>query len=116
MTDICEILEFLPCETPDTWIEEAIKPENLEILLIEHANNEFKTAQSAMSFMARYLCTPPEEGSKNPNFYELWLQSYNVTSASATPRFVKLESSRNHSSVMYWQNTAARVGSWLART
>ncbi|UYM16078.1 tRNA-(ms[2]io[6]A)-hydroxylase [Endozoicomonas euniceicola] len=52
--DITPALDFLPCRTPDAWVEEAIKPENQEILLIDHLNNEFKAAQSAMSMMRRY--------------------------------------------------------------
>ena len=30
------ILSFLKCETPQTWIDEAIKPESLSVLLIDH--------------------------------------------------------------------------------
>ncbi len=54
MTDISPILEFLPCPTPEAWIEEARKPENLAVILVDHANNELKAAQSAMAIMSRY--------------------------------------------------------------
>lgn len=54
MTDISSILEFLPCRTPEAWINEACKPENLPVLLIDHANNELKAAQSAMAIISRY--------------------------------------------------------------
>jgi tRNA-(ms[2]io[6]A)-hydroxylase len=30
------ILSFLKCETPQAWIDEAKKPENLKSLLIDH--------------------------------------------------------------------------------
>ncbi|MGB1198892.1 MAG: tRNA isopentenyl-2-thiomethyl-A-37 hydroxylase MiaE, partial [Thalassotalea sp.] len=30
------ILSFLKCETPQSWIDEAIKKENLSIILIDH--------------------------------------------------------------------------------
>lgn len=30
------ILSFLKCETPQSWIDEAIKIENLPVLLIDH--------------------------------------------------------------------------------
>ena len=33
---LAPIMSFLKCETPDAWIDEAIKPENLEIILIDH--------------------------------------------------------------------------------
>ncbi|WP_257295178.1 tRNA-(ms[2]io[6]A)-hydroxylase [Endozoicomonas sp. YOMI1] len=54
MSDISPILEFLPCPTPETWIDEARKPENLAVILVDHANNELKAAQSAMAIMSRY--------------------------------------------------------------
>ena len=48
------ILEFLPCPTPEGWIDEARQPHNLPIILIDHANNELKAAQSAMTIIGRY--------------------------------------------------------------
>lgn len=55
ITDITEILEFLPCATPDSWITEAVKKENLPLLLIDHAQCEKKAASNAMSLMYRYV-------------------------------------------------------------
>ncbi len=52
--DISPILTFLPCPTPQAWIEEARKPMRLPVLLVDHANNELKAAQSAMAIMSRY--------------------------------------------------------------
>ena len=54
MNDISHILEFLPCPTPQSWVDEARKPENLSTILIDHANNELKAAQSAMAIISRY--------------------------------------------------------------
>jgi len=51
MTDITELLAFLPCRTPDAWVEAAL--ENPKTLLIDHAMNEMKAAQSAMTLIAR---------------------------------------------------------------
>lgn len=45
---------FLQCETPDEWVQEAIKPENLPILLIDHLICELKAAQSAMFLIRKY--------------------------------------------------------------
>lgn len=45
---------FLQCETPQSWIDEAIKPDNLSILLVDHANCELKAAQTAMLLLRRY--------------------------------------------------------------
>ncbi|WP_426360158.1 tRNA isopentenyl-2-thiomethyl-A-37 hydroxylase MiaE [Pseudocolwellia sp. HL-MZ19] len=48
------IMSFLKCETPQEWIDEAIKPENLDILLIDHLICELKAAQSAMFLIRKY--------------------------------------------------------------
>ncbi|MGR5259339.1 tRNA isopentenyl-2-thiomethyl-A-37 hydroxylase MiaE [Vibrio astriarenae] len=48
------IHQFLHCETPDEWIEEARKPERLKILLIDHLMCELKAAQSAMLLIRKY--------------------------------------------------------------
>jgi len=44
---------FLPCPTPDRWIEAAL--EHPEILLIDHANCEKKAANTALNLMFRYI-------------------------------------------------------------
>lgn len=51
-----DILEFLPCETPDAWLEAAIN--NQSCLLIDHANCEKKAAAAAMNLMYRYTSKP----------------------------------------------------------
>ncbi|MGB0836115.1 MAG: tRNA isopentenyl-2-thiomethyl-A-37 hydroxylase MiaE [Psychrobium sp.] len=33
---LAPILNFLHCQTPDEWVEEAVKPENLPELLLDH--------------------------------------------------------------------------------
>jgi tRNA-(ms[2]io[6]A)-hydroxylase len=48
------INQFLQCETPQSWIDEAIKPENLSVLLTDHLVCELKAAQSAMFLIRRY--------------------------------------------------------------
>lgn len=45
---------FLQCETPQSWLDEAIKPENLSVLLTDHLVCELKAAQSAMFMIRRY--------------------------------------------------------------
>lgn len=47
-----EIREFLPCQTPDAWVDEALRQQ--DILLIDHANCEKKAAATAMSLLYRY--------------------------------------------------------------
>ena len=48
------IKAFLGCETPDEWIEQAIKPQNLPTVLLDHLVCELKAAQSAMYLIRRY--------------------------------------------------------------
>ena len=47
-----EIQTFLPCHTPDRWIENAL--ENPSLMLIDHANCEKKAASTAISLINRY--------------------------------------------------------------
>ena len=53
-TLLAPINEFLGCETPKSWIDEAIKPENLAVLLVDHANCEKKAASTALNLIYRY--------------------------------------------------------------
>ncbi|ARD45164.1 tRNA isopentenyl-2-thiomethyl-A-37 hydroxylase MiaE [Colwellia sp. PAMC 21821] len=48
------INSFLQCETPKEWVEEAVKPDNLAVLLIDHLICELKAAQSAMFMIRKY--------------------------------------------------------------
>lgn len=45
--------EFLLCETPDTWVENALVAQ--DILLVDHANCEKKAASTALNLMYRYV-------------------------------------------------------------
>ncbi len=51
---LAPILSFLKCETPDTWIEEAKKPENLPVILRDHLACELKAGQTAMFLIRKY--------------------------------------------------------------
>jgi tRNA-(ms[2]io[6]A)-hydroxylase len=52
-SDVLEdIHAFLPCHTPDRWIENAL--ENPSLMLIDHANCEKKAASTAISLINRY--------------------------------------------------------------
>lgn len=51
-----ELLAFLHCATPDTWINQAL--EHPEELLIDHANCEKKAASTALNLMFRYTDRP----------------------------------------------------------
>lgn len=49
---IDEIKTFLGVQTPQTWVECALKHQ--DILLIDHKNCEYKAAQTALNLMAKY--------------------------------------------------------------
>tara|TARA_R110000737_G_scaffold73431_1_gene101955 strand:- start:99 stop:851 length:753 start_codon:yes stop_codon:yes gene_type:complete len=49
------INNFLQCSTPQAWVEAAVKPENLSIILIDHLICELKAAQSAMFLIRKYV-------------------------------------------------------------
>jgi tRNA-(ms[2]io[6]A)-hydroxylase len=53
---LSELLNFLPCETPDSWIQEALRQQ--DVLLIDHANCEKKAAATAMNLMYRHTNRP----------------------------------------------------------
>lgn len=46
---------FLHCRTPQKWIDEARKPENLPLLLTDHLVCELKAAQTAMWLIRKYV-------------------------------------------------------------
>lgn len=56
---LAPIMSFLKCETPDAWIDEAIKAENFPIILIDHLICELKAAQSAMFLIRKYVVDKP---------------------------------------------------------
>lgn len=49
------IYEFLGCRTPKAWLDKVQEtPENLEILILDHANCEKKAAGTGMNLIFRY--------------------------------------------------------------
>jgi tRNA-(ms[2]io[6]A)-hydroxylase len=56
LPDIAPILAFLPCQTPEAWVNWALQ--HPEILLIDHANCEKKAASTALNLMYRYVEHP----------------------------------------------------------
>lgn len=65
------IRTFLKCETPESWLNEAIKPINLATLMTDHLICELKAAQSAM-FLIRKYAVDEESG----NALLAWLKPY----------------------------------------
>lgn len=53
MYDISAIKDFLLCETPEQWVNNAL--ENQALMLIDHANCEKKAASTALNMIYRYV-------------------------------------------------------------
>ena len=51
---VAGIQAFLPCTTPDAWVEVALQHDQEPTLLIDHANCEKKAAATALALMHRY--------------------------------------------------------------
>lgn len=51
---VAGIQAFLPCTTPDAWVEVALQHDQEPTLLIDHANCEKKAAATALALMRRY--------------------------------------------------------------
>lgn len=51
--DSTAVNDFLACPTPEAWICNAL--DNVDILLVDHANCEKKAASTAMNLMYRYV-------------------------------------------------------------
>lgn len=51
---LAPIDDFLYCPSPQQWIVEAAKPENLNVILIDHLLCELKAGQSAMYLIRKY--------------------------------------------------------------
>ena len=51
---LAPVTSFLTCDTPQAWIDEATKPENLKVILLDHLVCELKAAQSAMYLIRKY--------------------------------------------------------------
>lgn len=68
---LAPIYRFLHCETPNSWVDEAIKPENLSVLLTDHLLCELKAAQSAMFLIRRYAVD-----GDSANALLMWLKPY----------------------------------------
>ena len=70
-----ELLEpinsFLRCGTPDKWVAEARKAENLPVLLLDHLMCELKAAQTAMWLIRKYAAD--KDGA---NSLLAWLEPY----------------------------------------
>ncbi|WP_020209526.1 tRNA-(ms[2]io[6]A)-hydroxylase [Gilvimarinus chinensis] len=53
MIDLSEIKNFLLCETPDSWVDNALQ--HPALMLLDHANCEKKAASTAIHLMYRYV-------------------------------------------------------------
>ncbi len=70
---LAPIYQFLSCQTPQSWLNEACKKENLPVVLIDHLICELKAAQSAM-FLIRKYAVDKESG----DALLAWLKPFEV--------------------------------------
>lgn len=56
---LAPIHQFLHCRTPQAWIDEARKAENLPLLLTDHMVCELKAAQTATWLIRKYVADKP---------------------------------------------------------
>jgi tRNA-(ms[2]io[6]A)-hydroxylase len=68
---LAPIHQFLHCRTPQAWIDEARKAENLPLLLIDHLVCELKAAQTATWLIRKYVADKP-----SGEAILFWLQPY----------------------------------------
>ncbi|MFQ6371484.1 tRNA isopentenyl-2-thiomethyl-A-37 hydroxylase MiaE [Shewanella sp. YIC-542] len=67
------IHQFLGCPTPDSWIDEARKPENLSALLIDHCHCEWKAAATAGKLLRKYAVASQDVVVNTLKPYEFFL-------------------------------------------
>lgn len=68
---LAPIHQFLHCRTPQAWIDEARKAENLPLLLTDHLVCELKAAQTATWLIRKYVADKP-----SGEAILVWLQPY----------------------------------------
>jgi len=68
---LAPIHQFLHCRTPQAWIDEARKAENLPLLLTDHMVCELKAAQTATWLIRKYVADKP-----SGEAILAWLQPY----------------------------------------
>ena len=116
MTDLENLLAFLPCETSDSWIEVALQ--NPHILLIDHANCELKAAQSAQALIWKYGSAPAEGFTAKKGSYIASFELLNKMSRLAREElrhFEQVLAIMKDRNVPYIQLSAARYAAGLRK-
>lgn len=99
MSAILQLLQFLPCRTPDGWLEVALQQQ--DVLLIDHANCEKKAASTAINIMYRYV-----------EHYHL-LQKMSRLAREELRHFEKVLAIMESRGIVYQQLTASRYAGQL---
>lgn len=90
---LAPILNFLKCVTPNAWINEAKKPDNLNLLLIDHMICELKAGQSALFLIRKYAIDKSSSAELLGWFkpYEdfIYKKQGNLASLGQTPKLSK---------------------------
>lgn len=95
---LAPVLEFLPCRTPQAWIDRARDPASLPLLLTDHMICELKAAQTAMLLIRKYVAD--KQGAEA---LLAWLAPYEVFTFrdGPEPDFVALHRSIGKSAMPY---------------
>lgn len=116
MSDLDNLLAFLPCETPDAWIEAALQ--NPQILLVDHANCELKAAQSAQALIWKYGSAPAEGFVPKKGHYVASFELLNKMSKLAREElrhFEQVLAIMKDRNIPYAQLSAARYAAGLRK-
>ena len=97
------ILNFLSCATPEEWIDEAKKPENLPIILRDHLACELKAGQTAMYLIRKYAVD--KESSK---VLLEWFEPYEDFLYRKRGDFASLANKNNLSKALFPKNSTAQ--------
>lgn len=81
------INRLLGCATPEGWITEACKPENLAVLLIDHCNCEWKAAATASKLLRKYAVSSQDVVVNMLKPYEFFLFRFNKWSVDEFQRW-----------------------------
>ncbi|RUO18654.1 tRNA isopentenyl-2-thiomethyl-A-37 hydroxylase MiaE [Aliidiomarina haloalkalitolerans] len=73
---LAPVNNFLLCQTPQAWLDDAKHPDNLAMLLTDHLHCELKAAQSAGLLLRRYAFHQQEHGQAAAEQILSWLEPY----------------------------------------
>lgn len=111
---LAPIKAFLSCDTPDAWIAVAKQPEQLAVLLIDHANCELKAAQSAQALIWKYGTNSSEGKTEGKHHHQL-LNKMSKLAREELRHFEQVLAIMKKRGIPYQQLSAARYAAGLRK-